>query len=80
MFFRVNIRVKIDCLIRSLFSGVSMEDFNLLQRRKSQIKSEGSSITFALLTDSEVIRNQDQQLVGFLKQRNFFPTKSWVQF
>jgi hypothetical protein len=31
MFFRVKIRVKIDCLIRSLFSGVSMEDFNLLQ-------------------------------------------------
>jgi hypothetical protein len=31
MFFRVNIRVKIDCLIRSVFSGVSMDDFSLLQ-------------------------------------------------
>jgi len=31
MFFRVYIRVKIDCLIRSVFSGVSMDDFSFLQ-------------------------------------------------
>jgi hypothetical protein len=40
MFFRVYISVKIDCLIRSVFSGVSMDDFSFLQAsiRKKKVK------------------------------------------
>ena len=48
MFFRVNISVNIDCLIRSVFSGVSMDDFSLLHPKANMKRKVSVSATTLL--------------------------------